>query len=292
MLDRMLSVFHAIVIGLVQGLTELFPVSSLGHSVILPHLLGWHINQNSQYFLTFLVATHFATALVLFIFFWKEWVKILKGLGRSLVERQVKSSDVYAKLGWLLVVGSIPAGILALLFQTSISKLFASAQLAAGFLILNGVILLLAEKLRKRAKSGENETSKTSDANISKLGWWHSVGIGVVQSAALIPGISRSGTSMSGGLLSGLNNEDAARFSFLLATPIIGAASLLKLPTLFNASAAPYRTAILMGALAAAIASIFSVRFLVRFFKTKRLTAFGIYCLIAGAGSSIYLFLK
>jgi undecaprenyl-diphosphatase len=283
----MISIFQAIILGLIQGLTELFPLSSLGHSVIIPSLLGWHIHQNDAYFLTFLIATHLATATVLFFFFWHDWVAICKGLVRSFLAREIRSDDIYAKLGWLLVVGSVPAGILGLLFEDSLRKLFASAQIAAGFLILNGVILFTAEALRKRANKRENQ--KHSDVQIAKLTWLQAAGIGVAQAGALIPGISRSGSAMAGGLVAGLTNEDAARFSFLLATPIIGAAALLKLPQLFEPSAVPLRGAMIAGALCAALAAFVSVRFLVKYFQTKTLTPFAWYCMVAGIVFSSYL---
>lgn len=287
----MISVFQAIVIGLVQGISELFPVSSLGHSVILPSLLGWNLHQNDSYYLTFLVATHFATALILFFFFFKDWVKILKGLGRSLAARTIESGDTYAKIGWLLVVATIPAGILGLLFQDSLQKLFASAEIASGFLIVNGFMLLLAEKFRKTRQNRAVSITK-SDDNIAKLSWLKSVKIGIVQSFALLPGISRSGSSMGAGLMFGLNNEEAARFSFLLATPIIGAAAVLKLPSLFTSSMAPLRGAIFAGAISAAIAAYLSVHFLMRYFKANTLKPFAIYCLVAGVSFLTYLKLK
>lgn len=283
----MISIFQAIILGLLQGFTELFPISSLGHSVFLPKLLGWNIHQNDSYFLTFLVATHLATAIVLFAFFWKEWKKIIKGIFRSLKNRYVSEDDSYAKLGWLLVIGTIPAGVLGLLFQDSLRKFFASAQYAAGFLVLNGLVLMLAEHLRKNNAKGQ-AAAAVSTKNIAKLRWSRSVYIGAVQAAALFPGISRSGSSMAGGLLFGLNNEDAARFSFLLATPIIGAAALLKLPGLFNASSAPLRGAAFAGAVAAAIAAYLSVRFLVKYFQANTLKPFAIYCLGAGFILSLY----
>jgi undecaprenyl-diphosphatase len=287
----MITVIQAIILGAIQGITELFPISSLGHTVILPSLFGWHnLNQSNQYFLTYIVATHFATALVLFFFFKKEWMKIIGGIFRSLKEREVKKDDIYAKFGWLLVIGTIPVGILGLLFQDSLAKLFASAQIASVFLIINGVILYGAELLRKK-RQNKIETLKESDKNISKLSWKQSFGIGLFQSAALLPGISRSGTSMAGGLLSGLDNEDAARFSFMLATPVIGVAAILKLPELLNHSAAGIRGAMLAGAIAAGIAAYISVKYLVKYFQTKTLTPFAIYCFVAGIIYSIY-FLK
>jgi undecaprenyl-diphosphatase len=282
-----ISIFQAIILGLLQGLTELFPISSLGHSVIIPKLLSWNINQNSSNFLTFLVATHLATAIVLFIFFWDEWVKIIKAIFRSLRARYIASDDAYAKLGWLLVVGTIPAGVIGLLFQDSLRKFFASAQYAAGFLIINGLVLMLAERLRKNNTRGQ-AAAAASTKSIAKLRWSRAVYIGTAQAAALFPGISRSGSSMAGGLLTGLNNEDAARFSFLLATPIIGAAALLKLPDLFTASAASLRGAAIAGAIAAAIAAYLSVRFLIKYFQTNTLKPFALYCLAAGIIASLY----
>lgn len=286
----MITIFQAIIIGLIQGFTELFPISSLGHSVVIPSLLGWNIHQNDSYFLTFLVATHIATAIVLFIFFWKDWMAIFKGLLRSFLAREIRKDDTQAKLGWLLVAATIPAGIVGLLFEQSIRRLFASARIAAGFLIVNGIILLIAEQLRKRANAKETEAQ--SDEHIAKLSWGSAVGIGVAQAGALIPGISRSGASMASGLLFGLNNEDAARFSFLLATPIIGAAALLKLPELFRPGAQSLRGAIVVGALCAAVSAYFSVRFLIKYFETKTMKPFGFYCLAAGIIASLYLMLR
>lgn len=285
----MVSVFQAVIIGIVQGLTELFPISSLGHSVILPVLFGWHINRNASNYLTFLVATHLATAIALLVFFWRDWIKILQGLYRSLKARSIDPKDTYAKLGWLLVVGTIPAGLLGLLLETELTKLFASAQIAAVFLIVNGIILFFAEKVHKHRKH-EATGELQSDKRISKkLSWRHSIGIGAIQSAALIPGISRSGASMAGGRFFGLSNEDAARFSFLLATPIIGAAALLKIPGMFTASMSSMRTAAIIGAVFAGVAAYLSVKFLVKYFQTKTLYPFAIYCISAGAIVSLYL---
>src|SRR5215467_5940787 len=146
-----ISYFQAAILGLLQGVSELFPVSSLGHSVILPQLLGWNIHQNDKFFITFLVATHLATAIVLFIFFWRDWRRIFKGLGRSLRDRGIDPEDADAKLGWLLVVGTIPAGILGLLLEHKLRTVFASAQSASIFLFINGLLLYGAELLRRRA---------------------------------------------------------------------------------------------------------------------------------------------
>ena len=276
-------------LGLLQGISELFPVSSLGHSVILPRLLGWHIHQNDSFFITFLVATHLATAIVLLGFFWRDWLRILRGLGRSLRDREIGAGDTDAKLGWLLVVGTIPAGILGLLLQDKLRSVFASAQSAAFFLILNGLVLFGAEALRRRAPQAEEGDP---DARIGRrVSWRDAFGVGAVQSLALIPGFSRSGVTMGGGLLVGLSNEDAARFAFLLATPIIGAAAALKLPELFGSQGNGVRGPALVGALCAAVTAYLSVRFLMRFFETNRLTPFAVYCVAAGLAASVYFLL-
>ncbi len=282
----MITYFQAIVIGLLQGVSELFPVSSLGHSVILPRLLGWNIHQQDPFFLTFLVATHLATAIVLVGFFWKDWVKIVKGMGRSLVEREVKPSNHYAKLGWLLMVGTIPAGILGLLLEEPLRAVFASATSAAFFLMLNGLLLYGAELLRRRAP--KTADSGDSDVRLSKVSWAKSFGIGAIQAIALIPGFSRSGATMGGGLLVGLSNEDAARFSFLMATPIIAAAAILKVPDLFKPENSSLLGPAIVGALCAGVTAYLSVKFLMRYFETNRLTPFAIYCVSAGALLSLY----
>ncbi len=288
-----ITYFQAIVLGLLQGFSELFPISSLGHSVILPQLLGWNIHQNDDYFITFLIATHLATAIVLFIFFFRDWMRIFAGMWRSLAERQIAPDNHDAKLGWLLVVGTVPAGLLGLLFQDSLRTVFASAQSAAFFLMLNGVMLYGAERLRRRAPVVETSDPVASDQRISgETSYRDAVGIGAAQAIALIPGFSRSGASMAGGLLTGLSNEDAARFSFLLATPIIGAAALLKLPDLFGATGDGVRGQALAASLCSAVTAWFSVRFLVKYFETNRLTPFAIYCFVAGLASSIYLLVK
>ena len=278
-----ISYFQAAVLGLIQGVSELFPVSSLGHAVVLPHLFGWNIHQNAEYFLTFLVAIHFATALVLLGFFWEDWVRIVKGLGRSLRDREIRDSD--ARLGWLLIVGTIPAGILGLTLQDSLRKLFASPEYASIFLALNGVMLFGAEALRRRAPVVADD----DDERIARtVGWWQAFTVGAAQAIALIPGFSRSGASMSGGLLVGLSHKDAARYAFLLATPIILAAAVLKLPDLAGSQGDGVRGPALVGALCAAAAAYFSVRFLMRYFETRTLIPFAVYCLCAGTACAVY----
>jgi undecaprenyl-diphosphatase len=282
----LISYPQAIVLGLLQGVSELFPISSLGHSVILPKLLGWNIHQNDSYFLTFLIATHLATAIVLLGFFWCDWVNIVKGLGRSLRDRSIAPEDTHAKLGWLLVVGTIPAGILGLTLEHALRKLFASPTSAAIFLTCNGLLLFGAEALRRRAPESVGDDA---DVRIARtVSWRDSALVGAAQAIALIPGFSRSGASMGGGLLVGLSHRDAARFAFLLATPIIGAAALLKLPELFGTDGNGVRGQALVGALCAAVTAFFAVRFLMRYFETQTLTPFAIYCLCAGLACTIY----
>jgi undecaprenyl-diphosphatase len=278
----LISYFQAVILGLTQGIAEPFPISSLGHAVVRPALFGWNIHQNDKFFLTFLIATHFATAVVFLVFFFKDWVLIVKGILRSLRMREIREEDTYARLGWLLIAGTIPVGIIGLLLQDPIRKLFASPSVAAAFLIVNGIALLCFERLRRRPPR-PGDYLGDSDGRLAKLSWRQSIGTGTSQAFALIPGISRSGFTMGGGLLSGLSNEDAARFGFLLATPVIFAAAALKLPELLGSEGAGVRGPALVGGLCAAATTVFAVKFLLRFFETNRLSPFGFYCIAFGA---------
>ncbi|MDR3582326.1 MAG: undecaprenyl-diphosphate phosphatase [Candidatus Pacebacteria bacterium] len=281
----MLTFFQAIVLGLSQGIAELFPISSLGHTILIPGLLGWHINTNAEGVIEFLVATHFATALVLFLIYRKDWFLIARGMSVSLRDRDIAPSNIYGKLGWLLVAATIPAGIVGLLFKDQLANLFISPRSAAAFLIANGFLLFGAELLRKRriaaAAANEIETESGGDARLAYMTWRQSVGVGCMQMLALIPGLSRTGSTIAGGLLQKLSHEDALRFSFLLATPIIGAAALLELPPLLASGAAEIGIAF-TGAVAAAIGAYFSAKFLARYFETKTLLPFAIYCAAMG----------
>jgi undecaprenyl-diphosphatase len=283
-----ISYAQAVVLGLLQGAAELFPVSSLGHSVLVPRLLGWDIHSGDDAFLTFLVATHLATALVLLGFFWADWVRIVRALGRTLARRRLDRDDPDERLAWLLVAGTVPAGLIGLAFEHALRDVFGSARAVAIFLALNGLMLLGAERLRRRAPVPEPAASPAvADARLARrLTFREAAGIGVAQALALLPGFSRSGAAMSGGLLAGLSNEDAARFAFLLATPIIGAAAVLKLPELAGHQGDGVRGPALAGAICAAVSAYLSVRFLVRYFASGRLTPFGIYCLVAGVAVS------
>ncbi len=280
-----ISYFQGIVLGLLQGFSELFPISSLGHAVVTPRLLGWNIHQNDKFFLSFLVAVHLATAIVLLGFFRKDWVRVFRGIGRSLRDREIADSD--ARLGWLLVVGTIPAGILGLLLQDPLRKIFASPESAAIFLFVNGLLLFGFEALRRRAPGAPEGEADIDNRIATRVTWRQAAGVGAAQALALVPGISRSGVTMGGGLLVGLNNEDAAKFAFLLATPIIGAAAALKIPDLAGKTGDGVRGPAFVAALCAAVTAYIAIRFLMRFFETNRLTPFAIYCTVAGAALAI-----
>ena len=275
-----ISYFQAIILGALQGIAEPFPISSLGHAVIVPSLFGWDIHQNDEYFLTFLVATHCATALVLFLFFLEDWKRIFRGFVRS-VRGQATPRDTDARLAWIIVVGTIPAGILGLALEHKLRSLFASPTSAAIFLTVNGILLLVFERFRRRPPR-RDDYEGDGDARIAGMGFRQALAIGTAQAAALIPGISRSGVTMGGGLLTGLSNEDSARYAFLLATPIIAAAGLFKLPDLLGSAGDGVRGQALVGAIAAAATTFLAIRFLLRFFESNRLTPFGVYCVVFG----------
>ncbi|MDO8523730.1 MAG: undecaprenyl-diphosphate phosphatase, partial [bacterium] len=228
----------------------------------------------------------FATAVVLFLFFWKDWLRIIRGIITSLAGKKI-ADDPNAKLGWLILVATIPAGILGLLFQEQIRSYFISPASAAFFLILNGVLLYGAERLRRKAALHKDGVG---DSRIASLSWRQGILVGGMQALALIPGFSRTGASIAGGLLVGLSHEDAVRFSFLLATPIIGAAAALKLPELAGAGAQAIGTSI-VGAVFAALFAFLSVRFLTRYFRIENhtLTPFAIYCALAGFSALLYV---
>jgi undecaprenyl-diphosphatase len=286
----MISYLQGAILGLLQGVTEPFPVSSLGHGVILPRLLGWDIHQDDTYFLSFLVATHLATALVLLGLFWADWKRIVSGVLRSLREREIQADDVDARLGWLLITGTIPVGVIGLLAEKPLRALFASPASAAAFLTGNGLMLLAAERLRVRAGARSHpavDAPTDPDARLACLSWRQAAAVGTSQVIGLIPGMSRSGATMSAGLLAGLRTEDAARFAFLLATPIIGAAALLKVPDLLGPAGDGVRGPAALGAVCAAITTYFAVKFLLRFLETNRLTPFGLYCVVAGGALTL-----
>jgi undecaprenyl-diphosphatase len=285
---------QAIILGLTQGITELFPVSSLGHSVMLPKVLGWDnivAAQSAQesFFLAFLVGMHVATALALAAYYRRDWVRIVRGVLGSLRVRRIETSD--ARLGWLLIVATIPAGLMGLLFEHSFRTIFAKPELAAGFLFVNGLILLAGEWLRRRrevrAVAAAHGLNDAGARRLDTLDFREAGVIGVFQIGALLAGISRSGITMVAGLVRGLDHEDAARFSFLLATPIILAAGIYKLPDLLGPNGNGVLGQVFAGSIAAGIAAYVSVRFLSRYFTTRTLMPFAIYCLVAGAMAAV-----
>jgi undecaprenyl-diphosphatase len=285
-----ISYFQAIVIGLFQGVTELVPISSLGHSVLLPDLFGWHNLVKAQsadesFYLAFLVALHVATALALLVHFRHTWVRIIGGFFTSARKRRVDTPD--ERLAWLLVVGTIPVGLTGLALEHFLRTVFAKPAAAAAFLLVNGFILLVGEQLRRRAARipVDPDGVEAPGRQLDTLEFREAGLIGVAQTFALFAGISRSGITMVGGLLRGLNHEDAARFSFLLATPVIFAAGVYKIPDLLGPLGDGVRGQAVAGGIAAFIAAYLAVRFLERYFERRTLTPFAIYCFAFGAFS-------
>ncbi len=293
-----LSYLQAVVIGLLQGVTELFPVSSLGHSVLVPAWLGgsWeHLvlaqSDPESPYLAFIVALHVATACALLVLFWRDWVGIVRGFFSSLRSRTVTTT--YERMAWLIVMSTIPAGITGLLLEHTLRTVFAKPLAAAVFLTINGLILLGGEWLRRRAPqpgptTGSPDSESVDDAIADHVSRRDAGVIGVLQTAALLPGISRSGITMVGGLLRGLTHEEALRFSFLLATPIILAAGVYKVPDLIGPLGDGIRGQALAGAAAAFLAALVAARFLERWFRTRTLIPFAVYCLVAGAASIVH----
>jgi undecaprenyl-diphosphatase len=291
-----LTYFQAVVIGLLQGVTELFPISSLGHSVLVPAWLGWHSlvqgeAADESFYLAFLVGLHVATAVALLVYFRQEWIRIIGGFFRSVKKRRIEDAD--ERLAWLLIVATIPAGITGILLEHTLRRVFAKPLAAAIFLTANGLILLAGERFRRRADvralahasaaGGKARTGVEEGRQLDTLDFKEAGVVGVAQTFALLAGISRSGITMVAGLARGLNHEDAARFSFLLATPIILAAGVYKAPDLLGHLSAGIRGQILVGSVVAAAAAYVSVHFLVRYITSRNLTPFAIYCLAAGA---------
>jgi undecaprenyl-diphosphatase len=295
-----LSALHALVLSLLQGAFELFPVSSLGHTVIVPALLGWKENPSDPSFLAFVVVLHLGTACALLIFFWRDWVRIIGALLHSVAVRRL-SDDPDERLGWLLVIGSIPAGVLGLFLKGPLNDLFGKPGLAAIFLFLNGLLLLAGERLRRgglppagafRPGMDASTALKLRKPTLATLSLPAAFGVGAAQALALLPGFSRSGASMVGGLRARLDHVDAARFSFLLATPLIFAAGLLEVPELFKPNAHVGTDLALMGFVVSGATAWFAVRFLMRFFETERLDIFGYYCLAFAAFALVVLGLR
>ncbi|SOX54166.1 undecaprenyl-diphosphate phosphatase, partial [Mycobacterium ahvazicum] len=299
-----LSYVEALLVGAAQGVTELFPVSSLGHSILVPALVGgqWSrdldVSAPQSPYLAFIVGLHVATAAALLVFFWRDWLRVLAGLGSSARHRRIQTSN--ERLAWLLVGGTIPVGLAGLflekLFRTTLGKPIP----AAIFLLLNGIALYAGEVLRRRAAAAVPEpvgapvghSGEAVDSRLAQLPIGRGVLIGAAQILALLPGISRSGITIVAGLWRGLSHEDAARFSFLLATPIILAAGVYKIPDLFGPLGSGIGGQVLAGSIASFICAYLAVRFLTRYFETRTLTPFAVYCAVFGAGSLAWLCLR
>jgi undecaprenyl-diphosphatase len=317
-----LSWLEAAVIGALQGVAELFPVSSLGHSILLPAVIGgsWardlDVSAPESPYLAFIVGLHVATALAMIVYFWRDWIRILRGLGTSIRDRTVQTAD--QRLAWLLVLATIPVGLVGLVLDHVFRTLLARPVPTAVFLVANGILLIAVEGLvRRRAAAGAHAgpdpsaleaptvrldaptevmrggagvgvaaprtAEEESDARVAKLPVLTAVLIGSAQILALLPGISRSGATIGAGLLSKLSHEDAARFAFLLATPVILAAGVLKLGDLVGPEGDGIRGQVLLGSLLSGVGAYLSVRFLTRYFEHRSMRPFGVYCIVAGA---------
>ena len=346
-----MTYLQAFVIALIQGVTELFPVSSLGHSVLVPAWFGgsWQtlVTQSSEqssessFYLAYIVALHCATALALMWFFRADWVRIIRGFFRSLPASvrlslqhrrfRLDVADKDERLAWMIIFATIPVGLTGVVLEHTFRVVFAKPLAAAILLFVNGLILLVAEAMRRSAvrrrqagaqtpaeystapacsgaapratiplpsgvagepashrkpsggrETADVDTAEQSDIRIARLSYANAILIGATQILALLAGISRSGVTMAGGLWRGLDHEDAARFAFLLATPVILAAGVLKVPSLFGPAGAHIHGQVILGVIVCGIAAYLSVRFLVRWFQTRTLTPFAIYCLAFG----------
>jgi undecaprenyl-diphosphatase len=324
-----LTYLEAAVVGLVQGVTELFPVSSLGHNVLIPALIGgsWandlSVARPESPYLAFIVGMHVATAIGIMAYFWRDWIRIIAGFFSSIRHLEVKTTD--QKLAWMIILATIPVGLVGLVFEHEFRILFGKPVRAAIFLVVNGVILYAGERFRTRASrqadeqaaeqrelAGARVTRSSSqhasghravrqqeiseamaaDQRLTSIGYLQAIIIGTSQILALLAGISRDGVTMVTGMSRGLSRQEAARFAFLLATPVILAAGVLKVPDLTGPLGNGIHGQILLGSVLAGLGAYLSVRFLVRYFQTRTLTPFAIYCIAFGLGSIIYLQLK
>jgi undecaprenyl-diphosphatase len=274
-----MSTFHAFALAILQGITELFPISSLGHVVIVPSLLGWPIDQHAPEFLPFVVVLHVGTAVALLLYFWRDWLRIALGL---FADDGARAADARHALG-LIVVATLPAVVIGLLFEKLVRGLFASPLIAALFLIANGFLLLFGDRLRNRA----DEVRSGHERRLNALDWKGALAIGFWQCTAFIPGISRSGAAMVGGLMSGLHHAEAAHFSFLIATPIIAGAAVLEVPKLLALPGHGISGLAIAAGIVAGVTAYLSIAFLMRYFRRHNfddaLVPFAIYCWAGGA---------
>jgi undecaprenyl-diphosphatase len=278
-----MTLVQAVIIAILQGVTELFPVSSLGHAVVLPKLLGWNIDQASPDFLPFLVVLHLGTATALLVYFWRDWMGLLLafvGVGSG-DERRAQW-----RLLWLIVLATIPAVILGFALEKWFKQLFGAPTAAALFLIVNGGLLYIGERLRR----------KSGDKTLGQLSWIGALLIGLAQSTALVPGISRSGATMVGGLLLGLHHKESAHFSFLIATPIIFGAGVLEVPHLLHQGVATgMGPAAWIAGVVAGLTAYASTAFLMRYFGKhdfQALDPFAYYCAAFGLAALGFLLMR
>ena len=334
-----LTYLEAAVVGLVQGVSELFPVSSLGHNVLIPALIGgsWEADLNvskaESPYLAFIVGLHVATALALLVYFRRDWVRIIGGFGSSIRERRVATAD--QRLAWMIVLATIPVGLVGLIAEHPFRVLFGKPIVAGVFLAINGVILIAGERFRRQdslkadkriaasreaelvmaggraaarpptpgpahartraagtggmGHQSEEAAAVASDRRLSTMGYGRAIVIGSAQILALFAGISRDGVTMVTGMRRGLSREDAVRFAFLLSTPVILAAGVLKIPDLFGPLGQGIGGPIILGSILSFIGAYAAIRFLVRYLRTNTLYPFGIYCLVAGLACVVYL---
>jgi undecaprenyl-diphosphatase len=274
--------WQALLLGFLQGATELFPVSSLGHAVLVPKVLGWHYDQSDPTFLPYIVLLHIGTATALLIYFRADWLRLAKAFFGSVYRGRV-SADADERLALMLLVGTIPTAVIAVFFEHDLKRNFANPRAAAFFLLVNAAIMGAGELLRRRAERRRGVSADAREGAFAEeddLTWRAALLVGVTQSLALLPGISRSGSTITAGLLAGLRHTSAARFSFLLATPIILSAGLIEVPSLFNAG--PRLGVYMLGAVVAGVTAYLSTRFLLRYFRSGRLDPFAAYCAVVG----------
>jgi len=265
--------------GLLQGASELFPISSLGHAVLVPSLLHWSFKQSDPSFVPFLVLLHLGTATALLVLYRDQWVAIVRGFFTAAIRGTMKTDS--ERLAMLLLVGTIPAAVLGVFLETRIKTLFASPYVAAGFLVANGFLMLGFEALRRRRERGASRAEQESHfADAERISFRAAALVGACQALAFLPGISRSGVTIGGGLLAGLRHQEAARFSFLLATPVILGAGILEIPQLFTGGV--HLGDYVLSAVLSGIAAYASARFLLRYFRSGRLDPYGLYCIGAG----------
>lgn len=290
----MLSAGVILFLAALQGVTELFPVSSLGHAVVVPPLVGLNFRETDPAFVPVLTVLHLGTAAALLVLYRRDWARIISGFFRAAVRGRIDDPD--QRLAIMLVVGTVPAGVIGLLLQDPLKSLFGNPRLASGLLIVNGGILFAAELFRRRDERRRkavgaallaHEDGDPEYAQIEGLSLRTSVFVGIFQAGALLPGISRSGITMAAGLVAGLRHEEAARFSFLLATPIILAAGLLELPAL--GTDAPTAGVAVAAAVVAGVVAYASARFLLRYLRIGRLDPFAYYCAALGAAGLVFI---